>query len=371
MQQGRGLGTLLLARHRSGDPAGCLTIEVPAPNSRTVGGWLYVPPDWRGRGVGRELLREAGSLLDDVGIEAVKACTVSTIPAAEALARRLEGRIVMSRQIHEAVLAEMDTELLRWRSETRRDPDVRVQVFEGRYPRDDMDDLAALRASIYSVHGHELTRPQVLQTLLEFESVMERRGLRRVAVLAREDGAGRVVGIAEAIWNPESPRLLSDWHVALVKERHGRKVGGALIVTLLLEVMQRLPTVRVVRIATHKAASPVHRRLESIGLVPRHEETHWTISTEAIRTYVSAGAPAASRGPRTDRAIYRSAAPGFARRPGSPHGWPRASPGRIRRPRPNRRPRPDRAFRRRLQNPRRPSAAAPSRAAGGFPGPDT
>ena len=63
------------------------------------------------------------------------------------------------------------------------------------------------------------------------------------------------------------------------------------IVALLME-LANLESPSLVPESQHPIQELVTRRLEAIGLDPRHEETHWTISTEAIRTYVRAGPPA-------------------------------------------------------------------------------
>lgn len=283
-----GPGTLWVATDReSASPCACLFIAPTDADRQSAASWLYVDPAHRRMGIAGRLLRRASRFVEREGISRLRARTTSNVSGGEALLRHLGGRVLISRRIFEAIVGDMDFDQLEWRSESFLQSDVRLEVYDGAYPSTDLDDLTALRSSIYRTYGLNLTDWAVQQTLIEFESIMVRRSLRRIGVFARESSTGRIVGIAETIWNPDSPAVLTDWFEAVVHSRRGRRLGAGLTAALLLEVRKRLPMVSVVRIGMHHSARSLHARTEEIGFHDRHSETQWIVLGEQIRAYAS------------------------------------------------------------------------------------
>jgi len=212
------------------------------------------------------------------------------MPGGAALSESLGGRRVISREIYEVVVDQLDLSTLRSRRDSYLAPDIRLEVWMGPYLRSDIDTLAALRNSIYATYGIGLSVSAVRESLIAVEPIFERRGIRRVAVLAR-DPNDAVVGIVETMWNPNSPRILTHWFEAVVEARRGHRLGASLTAALLLEIVARWPTVAVVRIGMHHAARAIHRRTEEIGFRYRHAETEWVAPTDAILSPVSRRTP--------------------------------------------------------------------------------
>ncbi|MGD2046076.1 MAG: GNAT family N-acetyltransferase [Gemmatimonadota bacterium] len=284
IEPGTSGGHVWIARRPDGGAVGGLTVAEPGQNGASVPCWLFVQPEWRGRGIARELLSCLGRFSRRAGVSGATVTTTSSAPAGARLAERLAGAILMRRRMYEVEVGDLERNLLRSRSRTFLADDLALEIFEGPYPEGDLRELAGLRGAIYRTYGHDLGESDVLRSFEDFDRVAAELGLRRIGALARERTPGhQAVGLVETIWDPRGPAVLAGWQEAVVPRRRGARLGASLTAALLLEVERRLPEVRVIRFGTHEDAYGLHGRAEKIGFEPRHRETRWRISSEALQ----------------------------------------------------------------------------------------
>ena len=174
----------------------------------------------------------------------------------------LEAETIDIVRMYNAVLGEMNWVRIRSNSDAHRHLNVSIEVLDGRYPRDDLSDLALVHQSVETTYGGE---PPEL----------------------KETESQRVVGFAETLWSPDSPQVLFGWTKAVTKRWRGRQLGTILTARLLREASARLPSAKTVQITLQESARRLHEQVEAIGFRLHHSEAKWRIDRSALHRFLA------------------------------------------------------------------------------------
>ena len=191
------------------DPAGEIAASAAVSFPRTqenthlVQFDVHVAPAWRGRGVGRELLRRVAEVAKAEGRRLLMTATSERVPAGEAFLRRLGAERGMEMHTNQLVLAQLDHDLVsRWLAEgPARAPGFTVGFWDGPYPDDRIEAVAALVSVMNTAprDGLDLEDQQMTPgQLREIEQFLAAGGTERWTAYAAE--GDRLAGYTEVQW---------------------------------------------------------------------------------------------------------------------------------------------------------------------------
>jgi mycothiol synthase len=259
---------------------------------------IQVLPEWRQHGIARELLLPVTHKARDEGRRLMLCETSGFAPAGSAFMERLGA--VKGAEAHKSQLklADVDRALLRrWcEKASERASDFEVGLWDGPFPEDSLEAIAALYEVMNTqpMGALEVEAQKVQpEHLREADRVIAARGMKRLAIYAREKSTGRFAGFTDVMWSPSAPDALEQSNTGVFPEFRDRGLGRWLKAALLERVLSDMPHVKFVRtsnVDTNAAMLNINREL---GFKPYTSRVLWQIEIERVETYLRAAAGAA------------------------------------------------------------------------------
>lgn len=212
---------------------------------------LEVRPDWRRRGLARQLLARAVEVGETEGKRLLRAHTLSRVPAGDAFMNRLGAHMARENYASQLDLDEVNRAVVeRWLG--RGDvlaTDFELGCFERPYPRAELEALMDLGAVMNTQPRGDLElddwRPN-LEEELAWEAAGMQRGWRQWTMWARDRAGGQYVGYTAIGWRDFRPELLQQGDTAVRPEYRQRGIGSWLKAAMLDRVMRERPQARMV-----------------------------------------------------------------------------------------------------------------------------
>lgn len=276
----------------AGAPVGSVTLSCSRTeeNAHIAEVRLAVLPAWRGRGLGRALLRECGAPAAAEGRTHLFLATTARIPEGERFARAAGGAPALLLHTSELHLqrfpaAELAAVLEGWIARVpQRAAGFALEWWPMPYPRRVVEDAAHMRRAVADApRGGLLIVPfrYTGELLLREDEALRARGVRRWSLCAR-DPAGRAAGFTEVFWQPDRPDLARQGDTAVFPEYRNRGIGRWLKAEMLRHLLAERPEVQRMRTQMAGDNGPMQRINAELGYSLYEAITLWQIPVTSV-----------------------------------------------------------------------------------------
>jgi GNAT superfamily N-acetyltransferase len=254
-------GQSYLARDDEGFAAGLLSVELPTYDNTNLA-WLEVEvhPDYRGRGIGSELIRYAEKLARRVGRNSI-GMTTWDLPKAASFAEHhgYEQKAIEVNRRQD--IAGLDWSLVEdlYAEAVRASSAYELVRITGRLPEELLDDMVAVTASINDAPKDDLDieddeySPERLRAYEEAQLAHDRNLYR---VIARHRETGVLAGHSTVTVEQERPQIAEQADTAVSRDHRGHRLGALVKTGMLLWLREAEPAVT--QLDTWNAESNAH-----------------------------------------------------------------------------------------------------------------
>jgi len=251
---------------------------------------IYVPPENRCRGLGKQML----ACLAPIAVEHERPLlitrTTERIPAGQAFAERLGASRGMEMHTNQLRLSELDRGWVeRWRNPPT--DGFTLGLLVGACPEELLDAIVALLNNTSDVPHGELAIDEQKFTpkqLRDMEQFQQARSIQRWTMYLQEDASGRIAGLTEVMWNPHRPQILEQGFTGVDPAFRKRGLGRWLKAAMIEKVLVERPEVLFVRTGNANENAPMLKINTEMGFKPYQAATLWQIETQKVVDYLSA-----------------------------------------------------------------------------------
>lgn len=252
---------------------------------------INVDPKYRGRGIGRALLRRVVEVARREGRRLMMTDTNERIPAGEAFMKRLGAERGLEMHTNQLLLADLDAALVgRWQAEGReRAEGFTLGIWDGPYPDDQLEAIAALNDVMNTAPRGDLDMEDMHFTpeqIRQMEQQMAAAGTQRWTLYASEAPTGRFAGFTEVWWNPNRPQIVSQGSTGVFPEFRGKGLGRWLKAAMLDRVLRERPEARFVRTGNADSNAAMLGINEALGFRPYISRCVWQLETDKALAYL-------------------------------------------------------------------------------------
>ena len=253
---------------------------------------LSVDPDYRRRGLGRELLRQAIDAAQAENRRLLITDTNERVPDGEAFMRRLGAERGLEMHINQLALSDLDLALIeRWQTEGAvRAAGFTLGIWDGAYPNDQLDAIAKLTDVMNTAPRENLdmedmhTSPEQIRQREQMEAAM---GVQRWTIYAAETGTGRFAGFTETTWKPSRPEVVSQGGTGVFPEFRGLGLGRWLKAAMLARILTDRPEAKFVRTGNADSNAAMLGINHALGFKLYMSTCVWQIETEQAQAYLN------------------------------------------------------------------------------------
>ena len=251
---------------------------------------LDVEPAWRGRGVGRELLRRLVAVPRSEGRRLMMTATNERAPSGEAFLRRLGAERGMEMHTNQLVLAQLDRDLVsRWLDEgPARAPGFTVGFWDGPYPDDRIEAIAALVRVMNTaprdgldMEDQHVTPDQIRQ----IEQYLAHGGTERWTAYAAE--GGRLAGYTEVHWKAGRGEIVTQADTGVSPAFRGRGLGRWLKAAMLDRIVRERVGAKFVRTGNADSNAAMLGINRALGFTPYVSRCVWQLDTAKALAYLA------------------------------------------------------------------------------------
>ena len=252
---------------------------------------IEVHPEYRRRGIGRELLRLAVGVARAEGRRLMMTGTNGRVPAGAAFLERIGAERGLEEHTNQLVLADLDTALVaRWQAAGReRATGFTLGSWDGPYPEDQIEAIAALNEVMNTAPREKLDMEDMHFTpehLRQMEQGMVAAGTQRWTLYAAEAGTGRFAGFTEVYWNPNRPLVVSQGGTGVFPEFRDRGLGRWMKAAMLDRVLRERPQAEFVRTGNADSNAAMLGINQALGFKPYLSHCIWQLDTEKALGYL-------------------------------------------------------------------------------------
>jgi len=259
---------------------------------------IYVRPECRRQGIGRQLLTRVVEVARQAGRRLMITETQERIPAGAIFMERLGAKMGLATHLNQLLLDDLDRGLLlRWQNRAaERASGFGLGLWEGPYPETELPAVASLQEAMnlaprgeLDIEDQHITPEQIRQ----FEQNIFARGDERWTMVVREKATGELAGYTEIMWNPNRPDLVMQGATAVWPKYRNKGLGRWLKAAMLEKVLRDRPQVKRVRTGnadTNEAMLSINREL---GFKPYQSRLIWQVETDRVLAYGAGANPEA------------------------------------------------------------------------------
>jgi len=258
---------------------------------------VYVEPDARRAGVGRQLLQQVAELAHRENRRLMMTDTSDRIPAGEASMQRLGAKKGLSMRVSQLRLSELDRDMLRqWQERaSERAAGFDLGLWEGAYPEDDLVAIAELHEAMnlapmedLEVEDEHITPDRVRQ----MEQMIFGRGDERWTMYVRERATGEFAGFTEVMWNLNRPAVAMQGATAVWPKFRNKGLGRWLKAAMLDKVLKERPQAKFVRTGNAESNAAMLNINVALGFKPYQSQIFWQAETDKVIAYLAGEAVA-------------------------------------------------------------------------------
>ena len=257
---------------------------------------IEVHPDYRRRGVGRELLRLAVGVARQEGRWLMMTGTNGRVPTGEAFMEHIGAERGLEEHTNQLLLADLNPALVAsWQAEgQKRAAGFALGFWDGPYPEDQLEAIAALNEVMNTAPREKLDMEDMHFTpehLRQMEQGMVAAGTLRWTLYASEGGTGRFAGFTEVTWNPNRPLVVSQGGTGVFPEFRGLGLGRWMKAAMLERVLRDRPEAKFVRTGNADSNVAMLGINQALGFKPYLSHCVWQVETEKAAAYLAQTPP--------------------------------------------------------------------------------
>lgn len=270
-----------------GNWAGVALVVAADNDQRSLRVDLAVLPEYRRRGIGRDLLSHAAAVAQGLGREFVTGDSYDTVPAGEEFAERVGAIPGLRNHLNRLAVADVDREMVRrWVDEgPSRAAAYELVTFDSPIPDKHLDDVASIITAMNDAPTDDLeTAPLALtgETVRAFEGLGLAAGLAVWWILAYERSTGLVVGETDVRLDPKQPQTITQGTTVVRREHRGHALGKWLKGTMMMRILDERPDVIDIRTSNADSNAPMLGINTALGYKPYIGNTTWQVPAEHL-----------------------------------------------------------------------------------------
>ncbi len=252
---------------------------------------LRVVPDWRRRGLARQLLHAVVEYAEPLGRRLFFLLAHDTVPAGAAFLERVGAECGLETHINQLALADLSTALLaEWlRRGAAASERFELLFWDGATPEPYLEELCRLIEIINTaprgtleVEDFRLTPEHIRQ----WEQAVEARGQVDWMAVVRERATGRFAGFTNVVWHPAQPWLVHQGGTGVYPDFRGNGLGQWLKAAMLDRLLRERPEARFVRTENADVNAAMLKINDALGFRPYVSECIWQVELSKVRAYL-------------------------------------------------------------------------------------
>ena len=250
---------------------------------------IYVLPELRRQGLGRELLATLMPVVTDNQRRLMMASTYHNIPAGEAFMQRLGGTRGLEQRLNQLRLSELDRGWVEKWSAAERYPGYELGLWEGSFQEEQMETITELFRLTNEAPREQLDyedRQITVEQVRDMERYQLARGHQRWTMYIIDHVSGRFAGFTEVLWNPNRPDMLTQGFTGVHPDFRGHSLGRWLKAAMIDKVLRERPQVKIVRTGNANSNVPMLKINTEMGFKLAQAATIWQVETEKVLAYL-------------------------------------------------------------------------------------
>ena len=267
-----------------------IIVEQHDTNRHALDFRVEVLPEYRRRGLGRELFRRVVTAAREHGRTLLIGFSSSRVPAAGAALEAVGAKPGLPMLTSQLDLVELDDALLStWiqrAGERAADFDL---GFWSAYPEEHLEAFAHLVQVMNTaprgeldIEDHRVTPQELRQT----EAWLRKAGMQRVTAYVTQRSTGRFAGFTELAWRENIPTIVHQWGTGVLPEFRAHGLGRWLKAAMLKRLKEVNPHARFVRTGNANVNEPMLNINRALGFRPYTQETIWQLELEQAQAYL-------------------------------------------------------------------------------------
>lgn len=252
---------------------------------------LYVLPEFRQQGIGRQLLSTLMPVVMENRRRLLMTSTHASIPAGAAFIQRLGGTRGLEQRVNQLKLSDLDRGWVAKWSAAEHYPGFELGLWEGMFPEEQIEAITELYQLTNDAPREQLDfedRKITSKQVLDMEQYQMARGQQRWTMFVIDQASGRFAGFTEVFWNPNRPHLLTQGFTGVHPDFRGHSLGRWLKAAMIGKVIRERPQVKIVRTGNANSNVPMLKINTEMGYKLAQAATIWQVETEKVLEYLKA-----------------------------------------------------------------------------------
>ncbi len=252
---------------------------------------MEVLPEYRRRGIARELLARIAEAVRENQRTLLMTGTTERIPAGEAFMLHLGARKGMERHTNQLDLKDLNRHLIgEWQERAREcASDFEIGLWDGAYPEEYLQEIANLLNVMNTEPRDNLQLEDFNMTperLRQIERSLGARGAERWTLYVRERATGKFAGFTEVVWNRNRPQILDQHGTGVFPQYRKRGLGRWLKAAMLDRVMRERAEVKFVRTGNADSNAAMLKINFELGFKPYISHSVWQVEIGRVLEYL-------------------------------------------------------------------------------------
>lgn len=263
-------------------------------NPRVLDVRIEVLPEFRRKGLGRELLRLVAAHARNEGRTLLMPECNDRVPAGAAFLERIGGRKGLDEPINQLRLADLDHSLVQHWMEREGDlsAEFALELWDAPYPEDRLQDLAGLMQVVANDQPRDTLSLEDInytpELVRQFDNHQLAGGDQRWSLYLTHRQDDSLVGITEVFWNPNRPGILWQGFTGVMPEYRNRGLGRWLKAAMLTKILRDRPQVKVIRAGNADSNAPMLKINHALGFRRYIAWAIWQVELDSVEMYLSA-----------------------------------------------------------------------------------
>ncbi|PIE52992.1 hypothetical protein CSA37_03525 [Candidatus Fermentibacteria bacterium] len=249
---------------------------------------IFVHPDHRRKGIGKELLKHSVAEISKTGVSEVLFYTSSSAPAGSLFAEKLELKKEYDYSSNRLTISEADDALLNeWLDyPLGAEQEIFMAVWHNLTPEDRYGDLVCFYQKVHDAEKGQPGFVEYTYTEEKFrqrEKAMNKTGSQCLTIICSAADTGEILGMTDISWSPSRPEVVFQGYTAVLPSVRRKGIGKRLKAEMLLHVKKNIPEAVFIRSGNTNYREPILRINEQLGFRCTNTVTVWKKGISALK----------------------------------------------------------------------------------------